>query len=189
MRAIVLWIVAATAVPFLAQETKAPMTQKALTGTVVDGSHGFDFLFGHWKIHNRRLRHPLTGSSDWYEFESTSTESSLLGGQGNLEQYDALETPTGPIHAVAVRLYDAKAGRWSIYWSTAGSGEFGVPTAGRFNNGAGLFFDREKYNGRMILVKFTWTHSGRSSCRWEQAFSADDGKTWEVNWIMDFFRI
>ena len=154
-----------------------------------EGSHAFDFLLGQWKIHNRRLRHPLTGSSDWFEFESTSTESSLLAGQGNLEQYDAPETPAGPIHAVAVRLYNAETGQWSIYWSTAGSGAFGVPTVGGFKDDVGLFFDHQEFDGRRILVRFTWTHSGRSSCRWEQAFSPDEGATWEVNWIMDFFRL
>ena len=153
------------------------------------GSHAFDFLLGQWKIHNRRLRHPLTGSSDWYEFKSTSTESSLLGGQGNLEQYDTPETTAGPIHAVAVRLYNAERDQWSIYWSTVGSGAFGVPTVGGFKDDVGLFFDHEEFNGRKILVRFAWTHSGRSSCRWEQAFSPDEGETWEVNWIMDFSRL
>ena len=52
-------------------------------------------------------------------------------------------------------------------------------------DGVGPFFDREEYNGRTILVRFTWTHSGGSSCRWEQAFSPDEGKTWEVNWTME----
>lgn len=154
-----------------------------------EGSHAFDFLLGQWKIHNRRLRHPLTGSSDWYEFDSTSTESSLLAGQGNLEQYDAPETPAGPIHAVTVRLYNAETGQRNIYWSTAGSGAFGVPTVGGFKDDVGLFFDHEEFDGRRILVRFTWTHSGRSCCRWEQAFSPDEGETWEVNWIMDFSRL
>jgi hypothetical protein len=112
-----------------------------------------------------------------------------LGGQGNLEQYDAPETPAGPIHAVAVRLCNTESHQWSIYWSTAGSGAFLVPTVGSFKEDVGLFFAREEHNGRTILVRFTWTHSGRSSCRWEQSFSSDDGKTWEANWVMDFSRL
>ncbi len=164
------------------------MSADVSSAAVADGRHDFDFLFGHWKIRNRRLRHPLTGSREWYEFDSTSSESPLLGGLANLEQYDAPETPTGPIHAVAMRLYDTKAGNWSIYWSTAGGGVFGVPTVGAFKDGAGLFFDREEYNGRSIQVRFTWKHDGPSSCRWEQAFSPDDGRSWEVNWIMNFTR-
>jgi hypothetical protein len=37
-----------------------------------DGQHDFDFEFGSWKAHIRRLRNPLTGSSDWVEYEGTS---------------------------------------------------------------------------------------------------------------------
>lgn len=186
---VILFFAAAVAIALLPIYARVPMIQNMSSDAKVDGSHDFDFLFGRWKIHNRRLRHPLTGSDEWYEFESTATESPLLGGQANLEQYDAPETPTGPIHAIALRLYDSKSGQWSINWSTAGNGAFGTPTVGSFRDGIGLFFDREEYNGRTILVKFTWTHDGQSSCRWEQAFSSDDGKTWEVNWTMGFTRI
>lgn len=163
------------------------MTQTPETN-VSDDSHGFDFLFGHWSIHNRMLRHPLSGSHEWHEFEATSTESPVLGGEGNLEQYNAPNGLHGPIHAVAMRLYDRKSGQWSIYWSTVGTGSFGVPTAGKFENGVGLFYDHEDYNGRPIVVRFTWTHSDENHCRWEQAFSADGGTTWEPNWIMEFTR-
>jgi hypothetical protein len=185
MKTIALWIAAAILI-LIVQPARPAMNGHSSNRAVADGSHDFDFLFGRWNIHNRRLRRPLTGSSKWYEFESTSNERPLLSAEGNLEQYDAVHTATGPIHAIAVRLYNAKSHQWSIYWSTAGSGVFGVPTVGAFKDGVGTFFDREEYNSRSIVVRFIWTHNGTSSCRWEQAFSLDDGKTWEVNWIMDF---
>ena len=187
MRSIVLCIAMAIS-PIFAQAPLHPGTRRASHETTANGRHDFDFLFGRWEIHNRRLRHPLTGSNEWYEFESTSSERPLLDGQGSLEQYDAVRTPPGPIHAIAVRLYNAKSRQWCIYWSTEGSGAFGIPTCGSFKNGVGSFLDHEKYNGRKILVRFTWTHSGRSSCRFEQAFSSDNGAPWETNWIMDFRR-
>ena len=28
-----------------------------------------------------------------------------------------------------------------------------------------------------------------TAARWEQAFSADGGATWEVNWVMEFTRV
>lgn len=150
--------------------------------------HDFDFLFGEWNVRNRRLRNPLTGSHDWYEFDSTATESSLLGGMGNLEQWDGPEAPTGPIHAVALRLFNSETREWSIYWSTRGSGTFGEPVIGTFENGVGTFMSHEEYNGRPIVVRFTWTSGDDTSACWEQAFSADDGATWEINWTMDFTR-
>ncbi len=87
-----------------------------------------------------------------------------------------------------MRLFNEKTGEWSIYWSTRGSGEFAIPTVGRFKDGIGTFYDREFYNGQPIVVRFTWTKTGDSSRRWEQAFSNDDGVSWEVNWIMELSR-
>ena len=155
----------------------------------IDARHDFDFLFGAWRVHNRRLRDPLSGSDEWYEFEATSTERPLLDGLANLEQFDAPDTPNGPLHAIAVRLFDVTSCQWSIYWAKSGDGSFGLPMVGWFKDGVGLFFDREEYQGRQIDVRFTWTHQGTSTCRFEQAFSLDEGTTWEPNWIMDFSRI
>ncbi len=159
------------------------------TERCTDAPQDFDFLYGCWKIHNRRLRVPLSGSHDWYEFEATATEGPLLNGLANLEQFDAPDTPTGPIHAIAVRLYNVQTHAWSIYWAKEGDGSFGIPTVGGFKDGVGEFFDREEYNGRQIIVRFTWTRDGPSTCRFEQSFSLDDGTSWEPNWIMDFSRI
>ena len=47
-----------------------------------------------------------------------------------------------------------------------------------------MFYDQEpSYQGRAILVRFTFLSLNADSSRDEQAFSADGGKTWEVNWI------
>jgi hypothetical protein len=43
--------------------------------------------------------------------------------------------------------------------------------------------DQESFNGRTILVRNVWSDIGADSCRFEQAFSKDGGKSWEVNWI------
>lgn len=149
--------------------------------------HDFDFLFGRWSVENRRRRKPLSGSNDWYEFAGTTVEAPILGGYGNIEHYDAPDAPA-PIHAVAVRLFDSKTGQWSIYWSTAGSGAFIAPTVGTFEDGIGRFYSREDFEGRPIVVRFLWTHESAAMARWEQAFSGDDGATWETNWIMNFSR-
>jgi hypothetical protein len=69
----------------------------------------------------------------------------LLAGFANLEQYDAPIVDGRSIHALALRLYDVKSHEWSIYWSTVGSGAFGIPTTGRFRNRIGYFFDHEEY--------------------------------------------
>ena len=59
---------------------------------------------------------------------------------------------------------------------------------GRFENAVGTFHANDTLKGRPIRVRFLWTMPAADRPRWEQAFSADDGATWETNWIMDFTR-
>ena len=67
----------------------------------------------------------------------------------------------------------------------------GPPTIGEFKNGRGEFFDTEPSgpNGRSILVRFVWSDITPNSAHFEQSFSDDGGKTWEVNWITDQTRV
>jgi hypothetical protein len=153
-----------------------------------DGAHDFDFLHGTWAIHNRRLRRPLSGSAEWYEFAGRSVERPLWGGQGNLEEYEGTLPDGSRLRGLALRLYDPAARRWTIHWATAANGRLDPPMTGTFRDGVGVFYSHEDYEGRMILVRFHWTTSGPDLARWEQAFSADGGATWETNWIMEFSR-
>ncbi len=170
-----------------------PLGELAVTLTpsraaAIDGRHDFDFLFGRWTIRNRRLPHPLMASTEWCEFASASSETPLLGGLANLGEHDAPDAPGTPIHAIAVRLSNTERHQWSINWSSSGTGGFGIATVGSFDGHVGLFYDHEEYNDRPIVVRFTWTQSDDAHCRWEQAFSADDGRGWEPIWVMDFAR-
>ena len=63
-----------------------------------------------------------------------------------------------------------------------------MPTVGSFKDGRGEFYDQEMFEGRSIFVRYVWSDLKPNSCRWEQAFSTDGGKTWETNWIMEFTR-
>lgn len=154
-----------------------------------DGQRDFDFFFGSWTVRCKRLRHPLSGSSEWYEFAGTAVARPVWGGLGNFDEV-ILESPLGTIHGATFRLYDPQTHEWSIYWATAERGLVTIPTVGGFNDdGLGEFFDREVFEGKDIICRFHWTHGDDPNrCRWEQAFSADDGLTWETNWIMDFER-
>jgi hypothetical protein len=59
---------------------------------------------------------------------------------------------------------------------------------GKFMNGRGEFFDQEFLNGRAIYVRFVFSDITQNSFQFEQAFSDDGGKTWEVNWVAKFTR-
>jgi hypothetical protein len=155
-----------------------------------DGQHDFDFQFGSWKVHNRRLLHPLTGSNEWVEFDGTVVARPVWGGRANMDEFEA-DAPSGHIEGMTVRTYNAKAHEWSIYWANQRTGVVSLPaTVGKFNDhGIGEFYDQEEFNGRTIFVRFIWTVQSAEQTRWEQAFSLDGGKTWETNWIITASKV
>lgn len=71
--------------------------------------------------------------------------------------------------------------RWIVAVEYAGT--LTQPSIGEFKDGRGEFFAQESLNGRAILVRFVISVITSDSCRFEQSFSEDGGKTWEVNWI------
>jgi len=167
--------------PALAQS--APATAgKAATTAQRDGQHDFDFEIGTWKTHLRRLVHPLTGSSHWVELQGTSVVRKIWEGRANLVELE-VDGPDGHIEGLSLRLYNPQSHQWSLNYANSAAGSFGQPTIGEFKNGRGEFYDQEIYQCRMILVRNVWSDITPDSGRFEQAFSDDGGKTWEVNWI------
>lgn len=159
--------------------------QSPETAAERDGQHDFDFLFGRWKVHCRRLLHPLTGSNQWVEFDGTNIVHPMWSGRATVDEFEA-DAPSGHVEGMTIRTYNSKAHQWSIYWSSQANGTVDFPPmVGAFRNGRGEFYDSEMYNGRAIFVRFVWTINSRGSCHWEQAFSADGGRTWETNFIWD----
>jgi hypothetical protein len=147
-----------------------------------DGQHDFDFDIGVWKTHLKRLLHPLTGSTAWVEIDGTTVVRKVWNGRANLAELEA-DTASGHLQVISLRLYDPKARQWSLNTANANGGTLGVPTIGEFKQGRGEFFDQETFNGRTILVRNVWSDITAGACRFEQSFSDDGGKTWEVNWI------
>ncbi len=152
-------------------------------------SRDFDFEFGQWRVHHRRLRERLTGCTDWDEFAGHSETRPVLGGNGNVED-NLLEFPDGPYRAIAIRAFDVTAGTWAIWWLSANNPHhLDVPVIGKFQNGVGSFFADDTHNDEPVIVRFLWLKTDTARPRWEQALSRDNGQNWETNWTMDFERI
>ncbi len=154
----------------------------------VDINHDFDFEIGTWKTHVRRLLHPLTGSTIWVEMEGVTTVKKVWGGRANLVELVA-DGPGGHFEGLSLRLYNADTHKWSLNFASSSDGTMTPPTIGEFKNGRGEFYSHETLNDRPILVRFVISDITSTSCRFEQAFSADGGNTWEVNWIARDTRI
>lgn len=147
-----------------------------------DGQHDFDFEIGTWKTHLKRLRKPLTGSTTWVEYDGTSVVRKVWNGKANLLEL-SVDGPAGHIEALSLRLYNPDSRQWSLNFSNSAAGTLSQPTVGEFKDGKGEFYDQEPLNGRMILVRFVISDMTANAAHFEQAFSDDGGKTWEVNWI------
>jgi hypothetical protein len=150
--------------------------------------HDFDFEFGTWKTHLSRLLHPLTGSKTWVDYDGTTAVRKVWSGRSNLVELDA-DGLQGHFEGLNLRLYNPQSHQWSLNFASSRDGTFGPPTIGEFKNGRGEFYDQEVFNGRAIFVRFVITDITPSSCRFEQAFSTDGGRTWEVNWIATDTRV
>ena len=160
-----------------AARTSAP---HALVGQ--DGQHDFDFEIGRWRTHLTRLVHPLTGSKTWVVLDGTSVIRKVWNGRANLVELD-VAGQTGHIQGLSLRLFHPQSQEWSLNFANSSDGTVTQPTIGRFANGRGEFFDHEPYAGKTIYVRNVFSEITPSSYRFEQAFSEDEGKTWEVNWI------
>lgn len=146
----------------------------------------FDFLTGSWTSRQRRLVKVLSDCDEWYEFDATLELASYLGGNAT---FDVLRSPERGLEGLTLRLYSPDEQVWRIWWaSQASGGKLDVPVVGRFDGPVGTFECDDTVEGRPVRVRYRWSCVDAEHPRWEQAFSADGGQTWEVNWTAVFTR-
>ena len=153
-----------------------------------DGQHDFDFEIGVWETRLKRLVRPLSGSATWFEYAGATTVRKVWNGRANLVELE-VHGPQGHIEGLSLRLYNPDAHQWSLNFSNSSSGTLSPPVYGEFKDGRGEFFGQDSLGSRAILVRFVITPLTPDSIRFEQAFSDDGGKTWEVNWIATDTRV
>jgi hypothetical protein len=159
--------------PALAQAADAPAR---------DGQRDFDWEIGTWKTHLKRLKGPLTGSTTWLEYEGTTVVRKVWDGRANLVELD-VKGSAGAIEALSLRLYNPESRQWSLNFSNSRGGTMTIPAIGEFKNGRGEFYNQDTLDGRSIFVKFIIECQSHDVCKFEQSFSGDGGKTWELNWL------
>ncbi|MDB5417362.1 MAG: hypothetical protein JWP50_781 [Phenylobacterium sp.] len=165
------------------------LAQTSGSAALREGQHDFDFEIGAWRTDLRRLKHPLSGSAEWLTYSGTSVVREVWGGAANLLELK-VDGPAGHIEALSLRLYDPQARQWSLNFASRAAGQISPPpNIGGFKDGRGEFYDQEMLGDRPILVRFVISDITPTSAHFEQAFSADGGKSWEVNWVATDTRI
>jgi hypothetical protein len=170
------------------QNSGASTTSAKQTPAERDGQHDFDALIGAWKYHLKRLLHPLTGSTTWVEFEGTGVCYKVWDGRAQLDTLE-VDGPNGHIEGLTLRTYNPQSHQWRLYWANSKDGIIDPPQIGEFKNGRGEFLAQTTANDKAILVRYVWTNMTTNTPHFEQSFSDDGGKTWEVNWITDQTRV
>jgi hypothetical protein len=152
-------------------------------------AHDFDFLHGSWTVNHRKLLARLANCDEWDHFSGTLTCHSTFAEFGNTDD-NWLDDPTGSYGAIAMRAFNPVDRTWSIWWLDQRSPRhLDPPVIGRFVEGVGVFVADDEHAGQPIVVRFRWLDTTTPTPTWDQAFSADGGATWEVNWEMLFTRV
>jgi hypothetical protein len=173
----------------VAQQNSEASKTSQQTAAERDGQHDFDPLVGAWKYHLKKLLHPLTGSTTWVEFDGTGVCFKVWDGRAELDTIEVDSPAAGHIEGLTLRLYNPQSKQWRLYWANSKSGILDPPQIGEFKNGRGEFFAQDTVNGKAIFIRFVWTNLITNTPHFEQSFSDDGGKTWEVNWITDQTRV
>ena len=184
-----LFLVSLSPLGLAQQITETSITSARQAPAMRDGQHDFDFEVGSFKIHLKRLLQPLTGSTNWVEFDGTSVTRKVWDGRAQLEEFETDSRAGGHIEGLTLRLYDPQTHQWSLYWANSKGGTIFPPQIGQFKNGRGEFYAQDTLNGKSIFVRFVWSNTNTDTPHFEQSFSDDGGKTWEVNWITDQTRV
>ena len=159
---------------------------------VRDGSHDFDFFYGSWVLHNRRLKAPVLSSNDWAQFDATDVARPLPGGLGNEDLYQTSYPKKGFV-GLTVRLYDRAHDLWRIYWidNLKSHGDAGEPNVGRWHGNVGIFDEHLMVEGKPAIDRYIWTRYGAESkitAHFEESLSVDGGKTWKLIFLNDIIR-
>src|SRR5437879_6394683 len=116
-----------------------------------DGQHDFDWDIGSWKVHMRRLLHPLSGSTTWVEYDGTDVVRKLWDGRANLGEVE-LDGAAGHLEFLTLRLYNPESHQWSMHISHSTAGTPSEPGGGGCEGRRGGRYAREAHNSRTTLV-------------------------------------
>jgi hypothetical protein len=167
----------------LAKETPAPLAE----GTAAKSD--FDYFIGRWRVEHRRLRKRLANNDDWEAFGGHTHCQQMFGGLVNLNESVSYRGGRAS-YGMGLRAFDEPRGRWVDWYLSANDlSKIDSPLYGRFANDVGTFYSRDSFEGRPILVRGRFASLSHLEASWEQAFSPDDGASWETNWIMLYHRI
>jgi hypothetical protein len=173
--------------PLVAKAVKVnPDRTLEIASSITSSERDYDFLIGGHSVAHRKLAAPIRNSAEWIELSGNKTTERLLDGIANIERHYLTDNYGHAIEAIAFRLFDLKSKLWSLYWADSKTGILDPPLKGSFHGDLGVFFGRDRFKGQDIIVQFQYDKSKPDNPIWGQAFSIDEGVSWEWNWFMSY---
>lgn len=154
-------------------------------------SNDFDFLQGEWTIRNRRRTNAFERDKEaiWDEFPATHRGEKYLDGNVIIEHFEGAFSSGEIRKGMTIRTFDPETQQWSIVWLDNRSARDFTPWVGKFEDGVGRFYQViTAPDGQPVHVLYMWDQITANSARWQQAFSFDGGKTWDLNWVSELTR-
>lgn len=159
-----------------------------MVASETSSANDFDFLQGKWVMQHKKLKFRLTHCTEWSEFETTDENyGSILNGIGNIDRLRAVFDGK-PFEGLTLRLFNPATRLWSLYWVASDKGVLDPPVVGSFVGPVGRFYGKDVFKGIPIIFQFKWDKTNPDRPEWSQAFSTDNGQTWEWNWWNVSFR-
>ena len=117
----------------------------------------FDFLIGKWDVLNKRLKERLNNCVEWVEFSAEMETKPFLNGLGLMDEMKSNHYGENFI-GFSIRMVNPKTNIWTIYWADTLSPEnyLKEQVVGKFKNGIGEFYGKEKYQDKHYNLRFTW---------------------------------
>jgi hypothetical protein len=153
-----------------------------------DGAHDFDPVLGNSRFRLHYMLHPLTNSPGWTDMAGAGACYGVWNGRAQLDTIELDSSSGSHIEGLTLRLYNRESRQWRLYWANNRVGRLDPPQIGDFRDGHGDFYTTDTINGKTTLIRYDWSRMGSGTPHFEQAFSPDGGKSWEVNWITDQIR-
>jgi hypothetical protein len=170
-----------------AQTNSEPAKSGAQSATAErDGQRDFDWMVGTWKDHSKRRVHSSAGPDTWTEFDGTSIVHKIWDG-AVLDEFER-DTPNRHDKSLMLYTYDPQTHQWYIYFASDKDGKVGLPNVGEFKDGRGEFYVQDTLNGKLLLNRYVWSATTSASPHYEESWSSDGGRTWELDLIVDFAR-
>ena len=169
----------------------ATVSEKGVLKIVPDAKSSerdFDFFYGSWKVNGKKLKSRLHHSNEWIPFTAKLNCSKLIGGYANIEPFYT-QLNGKDFEAFTLRLFDSASKLWSIYFAYPANTTMQNPQVGSFQKNIGWFYARDVWEGKDIIIVYRWDRSDPDKPTMCQAFSPDNGKTWEWNYLQSFERI